>query len=73
MKKKMHMHYDLEGDFLEVRFGNPTSSYYENIGDDVFERRDRETNEVKGYAIFNVKKRKEKYADVEVDIPFAMA
>ena len=66
----MFIHYDAEGDFLEIRFGKPSESYYEEIGDDVFERRDEKTDDVRGYAFFNVQKRKEKQPeDIEVDIP----
>ena len=64
----MFIHYNPEGDYLEVRFGKPTPSYFENIGDDTFERRDEETKEVKGYAFFNVKKRKT-IKGIEVDLP----
>ncbi len=64
----MAIHYDPEGDYLEVRFGEATPSYYEDIGDDVFERHDEETEEIRGYAIFNVKKRKE-LKDIEVELP----
>ncbi len=67
--KKMFIHYDKEGDFLEVRFGPPTPSYYEDIGDDMFERRDEKTGNVIGYAFFNVQKRKERLRDIEVEIP----
>lgn len=74
MKEKMFIHYDAEGDFLEVRFGKPSESYYEEMGDDVFERRDEKTDDVKGYAFFNVQKRKEKQPkDIEVDIPIINA
>lgn len=70
MTEKMFIHWDQEGDFLEVRFGEPTPSYYEDIGDDVFERRDEETNEIKGFALFNVQKRKIKQPqDIEVKLP----
>ena len=70
MKEKMFIHYDAEGDFLEIRFGKPSESQYEEIGDDVFERRDEKTDDVRGYAFFNVQKRKEKQPeDIEVDIP----
>ena len=54
MKKKMYIHYDPKGDFLEVRFERVTPSYYEDLGDDVFERRDEKTNRVMGYAFFNI-------------------
>lgn len=40
MTKKMFIHWDCEGDLLELRFGKPTSSYYEAKGDDFFERHD---------------------------------
>ncbi len=68
--KKMHIHWDAEGDFLEVRFGKPTKSYYDEIDSDVFERRDEKTNKVKGFAFFNVQKRKLKQPkDIVVNIP----
>lgn len=66
----MYVHYDPEGDFLEIRFGKPKKSYYEEIGEDIFERRELKTGEVIGFALFNVKKRKEKSPlDIEVDLP----
>jgi len=64
----MFIHFDAEGDFLEVRFGKPTPSTYDNLGNDVFERRDNSTGEVKGYAFFNVQKRKQ-VQDIEVPLP----
>lgn len=66
----MFIHYDAEADFLEIRFGEPTEAYYEDIGEDTFERRDEQTGEVKGYAFFNIQKRKEKHPqDIEVPLP----
>ena len=56
MKEKMFVHYNTEGDFLEIRFGKPTESYYEDIGDDIFKRIDEKTKKVRSYAFFNVKK-----------------
>ncbi len=74
MTKKMFIHWDSEGDFLEVRFGPPTSSYYEDVGEDIFERRDEETGEVKGYAFFNfMKKKTEEPQDIEVELPVALS
>ena len=70
MKDKLNIHYDEEGDFLELRIGKPTKSYYEEIKDDIFERRDERTNKVKGLAIFNFKKRTKNMKDLELDIPF---
>lgn len=62
---KLRIHYDPEGDVLEVRFGKVTPSYYEDVGNDTFERRDEETDRVTGYKFFNVKKSQE----IEVDLP----
>lgn len=68
--KKLNIHYDAEGDFLEIRFGEPKPSYYEYIGDDTMERRDKKTNKVFGYAFYNVKSREQKQPhDIEVEIP----
>ena len=70
MKQKMFIHWDSEGDYLEVRFGKPTPSFFENKGEDLFERRDEKTEKVTGYAFFNVQKRKQKIPqDIAVDIP----
>ena len=74
MKQKLTIHWDKEGDFLELQFGKPTTAYYKDAGDDLFERRDEETDEIKGYAIFNVQKRKQKSPqDIEVNVPQASA
>lgn len=74
-KKKMSIHYDPEGDYLEVRFGKPSPAFFENKGDDIFVRKDRKTNAVMGYAIFNVTKRTlEKHPkDIEVDLPLEIS
>lgn len=71
----MSIHYDPEGDYLEVRFGKPSPAFFENRGDDIFIRKDRKTNEVKGYAIFNVKKRAlaKQHQDIEVELPLEMS
>ena len=69
MKEKMFVHYNTEGDFLEIRFGKPTESYYEDIGDDIFKRIDEKTKKVRGYAFFNVKKRQEQQPkDIEIPL-----
>ena len=72
MKNKLHIHYDEEADFLELRVGKPTASVYEDIGDDIFKRIDEKSGEVKGFAIFNFKKRTEKLKDVEVPLPVSV-
>lgn len=70
MNQKMHIHWDSEGDHLEVRFGKPTPSYYEEVGNDIFERREEKTGKVVGFAFFNVQKRKTKtIQDIVVNVP----
>ena len=69
MKNKLNIYYDEEGDFLEFRIGKPTSSTYNNIGNDIFQRVDDKTGKVKGFAIFNFKKRSEKIKNIDVSLP----
>ena len=59
----------MEGDFLELRVGKPTPSIYNDIGNDIFQRLDEKTGEVKGFAIFNFKKRTEKVKDINISLP----
>jgi len=63
------IHYDEEGDLLELRMGEPTDAYYKDLGDDVFERIDSKTGELKGLAIFNFKRRNEKQASIDLELP----
>jgi uncharacterized protein YuzE len=69
MKEKLNIHYDGKSDVLELRLGEPTESYYEDLGNDLFERRDEKTKEIKGFAIFNFKKRTEKGETIDVTLP----
>ncbi|MDO8661308.1 MAG: DUF2283 domain-containing protein [Candidatus Woesearchaeota archaeon] len=64
---KLQMHYDPEADYLEVRIGPATPSYYEDIDDDTFERHDEKTGNLTGYSLFSVKKRKET-KDIVIDL-----
>lgn len=74
MTQKLFIHFDPEGDYLEVRFGTPTASYFKDRGDDVFERRDEQTDDVVGYSFFNVEKRKKQQPrDIEVALPTRFA
>ncbi len=57
MKGKMRVYYDEEGDILEIFLGEPTPSYFNEIEDDLFKGRDEKTNELKGFKIFNFRKR----------------
>jgi uncharacterized protein YuzE len=64
----MHIYYDPEGDYLEIRFGESTESYYEKIGQDTFVRIDERTGKKVGYAIFNVRKIND-LKSIDVEIP----
>ncbi len=67
-KQKMHIYYDPEADYLEIRFGDSTSSTYEKIGEDTFVRIDKETGSIKGYAIYNARKGSS-LKNIQVEIP----
>ena len=72
MKEKLFVHFDEEGDFLELRLGRPAKGYFKDLGRDIFERIDEETGKAVGIAIFNFKKRTAKKEDIEVDLPVKM-
>ena len=65
----MKIYYDTESDYLEILFGEPTECYYKKIGPDTYVRIDEETGEVRGYAIYNVKKSDSPLKSINVDIP----
>ena len=70
MKNPMlHIYYDKESDYLEIRFGEPTESTYEKIGPDTYARIDNKTGEMKGYAIFNVRKSEDPLKTIDIEIP----
>ena len=68
MKTNMHLHYDDEADYLEIRVGKPKEGYFNEVGNDLFERIDEKTGKVIGLAIFNFKKRTKK--DIDFSLPF---
>ena len=57
--KKIELDYDPEADLLEIFIGEPVPSYFDEIDDDLFEGRNKKTNELTGYKIFNLSKRKQ--------------
>ncbi len=69
MKENINLHYDEEGDFLEIRVGKPTISYFEDVGNDLFKRIDEKTGKIKGVAIFNFKKMVSKQKNIDVPLP----
>ena len=69
MKPQMHIYYDKESDYLEIRFGEPSESHYKKIGIDTYVRIDEKTGRIVGYAIYNVQKGTV-LKSINVDIPF---
>ena len=65
----MKIYYDTESDYLEIVFGETTECYYKKIGPDTYMRIDEETGEVKGYAIYNVKKSDSPLKSINVALP----
>ena len=69
MKKNLSVYYDKEGDLLEIRIGKPTIGYFKDLGNDVFERIDDKTGEIRGFSILNFKKRAEKAENINIPLP----
>lgn len=69
--KKIEIDYDIEADLLEIFIGEPASSYYNEIDDDLFEGHSKETGELTGYKIFNLSKRKKQewIKSVKISLP----
>jgi len=57
MKQKLEVYYDLKEDILEIRVGEQTECYFDEIEDDLFEAHDEKTGEFRGYKILNFSKR----------------
>ncbi len=72
MKGKLHLYYDEEGDFLEFNLGEYTEGYFKNLGDGLFERIDKKTNQVTGLAIHGFKKRTQGLKEVKLSLPGQM-
>ncbi|MBI4439914.1 DUF2283 domain-containing protein [Candidatus Woesearchaeota archaeon] len=69
MKGPMRLHYDEEGDFLEISIGKPTKCYASEIEPGVFLRIDEKTNEVRSVGVIGFKKRSRKIEDIKLDLP----
>jgi len=72
MKGKLHLYYDEEGDFLELHAGKFTEGYFKNLGNGIFERIDRKTNEVTGIGIMGFKERTKGPKAEEISLPVEM-
>ena len=69
MKGPMNVHYDEEGDFLEISIGKPTKCYAEEVKPGIFLRIDEKTKEVKSVGIISFKKRAKDIKDIKLKLP----
>lgn len=65
----MRVHYDEDGDFLEISLGKSVLCYAEEIESGVFIRKDEKTDKVRGIGILGFKKRSKDFKDVELILP----
>jgi len=57
MKENLNIYYDKKGDYLELRIGKKQKSYFNELKNDIFERRSEKNGKIIGISIFNFKKR----------------
>jgi len=57
MEKRLRFAYDKEGDILDISIGKPKKAISEEVKEDIFIRRDSETQEIVGFMILNFEKR----------------
>lgn len=67
--KNLEIYYDAEADILEIMLGEPTSTFFDEIEDDIFEGRDIDTKELRGFKIFNFLKKGRNIRDVKLFLP----
>tara|TARA_Y100000310_G_C20112877_1_gene547944 strand:+ start:255 stop:491 length:237 start_codon:yes stop_codon:yes gene_type:complete len=67
--ENMNIHYDEEGDFLEITKADINNCFFDNLGNGIFQIIDKTTKEVKGIAIHSFKART-KTDDLKIELPF---
>lgn len=70
MKGQMSIHYDGEGDYLEIFIEDAGQTCGEDIGEDITLFRSEKTGEVVGIGILNFKTRTKSFNDVKLNLPF---
>ena len=73
MKKPMRVHYDKEGDFLEISIGKPVKCYAEELQPGIFVRKSEENDEVKSIGILGFKQKGKDIQDIEVMLPVKLS
>ncbi len=72
MKGKLNLYYDEEGDFLEIQMGDIKDGSFNNLGEGIFERVDKKTNEITGIAIQSFRKRTQGLKGINISLPMDM-
>ena len=67
---EMNIYYDEEGDYLEITGGDISDCYFDNLGDGIFNIVNKETEEIKGIAIFSFKARTKRLEEIKISLPF---
>ena len=70
MKGKLSIHYDDEGDYLEIFTKTAKTSYGEEVASGVTVFKDEETDEVIEVGILNFKKKTNELDLIELNLPF---
>ncbi len=70
MKGKMSIHYDEEGDFLEIFTKTGRPNYGEDISSGITVFKDEETDEIIGVGILNFKEKAKNLDEIDLDLPF---
>ncbi len=75
MKEQMRVHYDEEGDLLEISIGKPVKCYAEEVQPGIFIRKSELNDEVRSIGILGFKQRGKTIQDIELELPlkFSMA
>ena len=69
MKGQMRVYYDDEGDYLEIRIGEPRVNYGDHVTDDIVIFRDEKTDEAVGIGIFNFKTHTKDLSTLDLVLP----
>ena len=70
MDNEMTIYYDEEGDFLEIKSGDISNCYMDNIGNGIFKIIDKSTGEIKGIAIHSFKAKSKSLDEIRINLPF---
>ena len=73
MKEQMRVHYDGEGDFLEISIGKPVKCYAEELQPGIFVRKSEKNDEVKSIGILGFKQKGKDIQDIEVMLPVKLS